>query len=43
MACCIAALHADSSSSIENGEIVQDSYPSFYEDLENLGVEIERT
>ena len=38
MACSIAALYAESSSSIKNSEIVKDSYPSFYEDLKNLGV-----
>jgi 3-phosphoshikimate 1-carboxyvinyltransferase len=38
MACSIAALYAESSSSIKNSEIVKDSYPSFYEDLKKLGV-----
>jgi len=41
MACSIAALYADSSSSIQNSNIVKDSYPSFYEDLKELGVQIE--
>lgn len=42
MACSIAALYADSSSSIQNSDIVKDSYPSFYEDLKELGVQIEK-
>jgi len=41
MACTIAALNADSSSYIQNSEIVEDSYPSFFEDLKELGVNIE--
>lgn len=41
MACSIAALYADSSSHIHNSDIVQDSYPSFFEDLKELGVQIE--
>ena len=42
MACCIAALNAESSSHIKNIEIVNDSYPSFLEDLIKLGVKIEK-
>ena len=41
MACSVAALYADSSSHIQNSEIVTDSYPSFFEDLNELGVQIE--
>ena len=41
MACTVAALHATSASSIENSEIVNDSYPTFFKDLEDLGVFIE--
>ena len=41
MACTIAALYADSSSFIQNSEIVRDSYPSFFEDLKELGAQIE--
>lgn len=41
MACTIAALNADSSSYIQKSEIVKDSYPSFFEDLIELGVNIE--
>lgn len=41
MACTVAALNATSASSIENGEIVNDSYPTFFKDLEELGVLIE--
>jgi 3-phosphoshikimate 1-carboxyvinyltransferase len=41
MACSIAALNADSSSQIQKSEIVQDSYPSFFEDLRKLGAQIE--
>lgn len=37
MACTIAALNADSSSYIQNSEIVEDSYPSFFEDLKEIG------
>ncbi|MFX1366195.1 MAG: 3-phosphoshikimate 1-carboxyvinyltransferase [Promethearchaeota archaeon] len=41
MACSVAALFAESESQIYNSEIVQDSYPSFFEDLIKLGVQIE--
>ena len=41
MACSIAALNAVSSSQIPNSEIVNDSYPSFFEDLKELGAQIE--
>ncbi|MFX1418059.1 MAG: 3-phosphoshikimate 1-carboxyvinyltransferase [Promethearchaeota archaeon] len=41
MACSIAALYADSSSKIQKAEIVGDSYPSFFEDLKELGVQFE--
>ena len=41
MACTIAALNATSASSIENSEIVNDSYPAFFKDLEEIGVSIE--
>ncbi|MFX1327139.1 MAG: 3-phosphoshikimate 1-carboxyvinyltransferase [Promethearchaeota archaeon] len=41
MACSIAALHASSSSQIQNFDIVKDSYPSFFDDLKKLGVQIE--
>ena len=41
MACCIAALYANSSSLIENVQIIGDSYPSFLDDLKNLGALIE--
>ncbi len=40
MACSIAALYAESSSSIKKSDIVEDSYPSFYEDLKQIGVEL---
>ncbi len=40
MACTIAALYADSSSYMQRGEIVKDSYPSFFEDLKELGAQI---
>ncbi|MFW9881672.1 MAG: 3-phosphoshikimate 1-carboxyvinyltransferase [Candidatus Thorarchaeota archaeon] len=42
MACSIAALYADSSSKIQNVEIINDSYPSFFEDLKELGAQIEK-
>jgi 3-phosphoshikimate 1-carboxyvinyltransferase len=42
MACAVAALYASSESTIKNIEIVKDSYPQFVEDLESLGVHIER-
>ena len=42
MACSIAALHANSSSQIQNIDIVKDSYPSFLDDLKMLGVQIEQ-
>jgi len=41
MACSIAALYADSISYIQNSDIVKDSYPSFFEDLKELGAYIE--
>ncbi|NVM35210.1 MAG: 3-phosphoshikimate 1-carboxyvinyltransferase [Candidatus Lokiarchaeota archaeon] len=41
MACSIAALYADSNSHILSSEIVNDSYPSFFEDLKELGAQIE--
>ena len=41
MACTIAALYASSKSHIKNIEIVKDSYPSFLDDLQKLGVQIE--
>jgi 3-phosphoshikimate 1-carboxyvinyltransferase len=41
MACTIAALYASSNSQITNIEIVKDSYPSFLDDLQKLGVQIE--
>ena len=41
MACTIAALYASSKSHIKNIEVVKDSYPSFLDDLQKLGVQIE--
>jgi len=41
MACIIAALHATSSSMIQDIEIIIDSYPSFIEDLKKLNAKIE--
>jgi 3-phosphoshikimate 1-carboxyvinyltransferase len=41
MACSIAALYAESSSAMQRIEIVNDSYPTFFKDLKNLGVQIE--
>ncbi|MFX1380461.1 MAG: 3-phosphoshikimate 1-carboxyvinyltransferase, partial [Promethearchaeota archaeon] len=41
MACTIAALYANSSSYIKKSEIVEDSYPTFFEDLKELGAQIE--
>ncbi|MFW9970841.1 MAG: 3-phosphoshikimate 1-carboxyvinyltransferase [Candidatus Odinarchaeota archaeon] len=41
MACTIAALYADSSSFMQNSEIINDSYPSFFKDLKELGASIE--
>jgi len=43
MALTIAALYADSSSHINNIEIVNDSYPNFIRDLEKLGANIEKS
>jgi 3-phosphoshikimate 1-carboxyvinyltransferase len=40
MACTIAALYSDSSSTMQKSEIVNDSYPSFFEDLKKLGAKI---
>ncbi|MFX1312115.1 MAG: 3-phosphoshikimate 1-carboxyvinyltransferase [Promethearchaeota archaeon] len=41
MACTIAALYANSNSQIKNMDIVNDSYPTFLNDLKKLGVQIE--
>jgi 3-phosphoshikimate 1-carboxyvinyltransferase len=41
MACTIACLYAETSSYIEDSQIVNDSYPSFFKNLRDLGVEIE--
>ncbi|MFX0038080.1 MAG: 3-phosphoshikimate 1-carboxyvinyltransferase [Promethearchaeota archaeon] len=41
MACTVAALHADSDSYLKKSEIVEDSYPSFFKDLKELGAKIE--
>jgi len=41
MACNIAALYADSTSQIKNIDIVNDSYPTFLDDLKKLGAQIE--
>ena len=41
MAVCIASLFASSSSYLNNAEIVYDSYPSFFDDLKELGAFIE--
>jgi 3-phosphoshikimate 1-carboxyvinyltransferase len=41
MACVIAALYANSNSQIKNIDIVKDSYPSFLEDLQKLGVKMD--
>lgn len=41
MACCVAALNGNSSSSVKNIYIVNDSYPSFIDDLLKLGVSVE--
>ena len=40
MACTIAALYASSNSLIKDIDIVKDSYPTFLEDLEKVGVQI---
>ena len=41
MACAIAALKADGETVIEEAEAVKKSYPDFYNDLKNLGVNLE--
>ncbi|MFX1571146.1 MAG: 3-phosphoshikimate 1-carboxyvinyltransferase [Promethearchaeota archaeon] len=41
MACSIAALYASSSSQIKNIDIVNDSYPTFLNDLKKLGAQLE--
>ena len=40
MACTIAALFASTNSVLKNIDIVKDSYPTFLEDLEKVGVPI---
>ncbi|MFO8018455.1 MAG: 3-phosphoshikimate 1-carboxyvinyltransferase [Promethearchaeia archaeon] len=42
LACSVAALFANEPSKIENIEIVNDSYPSFLEHLEKLGIKTEQ-
>jgi 3-phosphoshikimate 1-carboxyvinyltransferase len=42
MACTVAALYAQQESKIENIEIVDDSYPTFIEDLMQLGAHIRK-
>jgi len=37
MACAIAALKAEGSTTIEDAEVVEKSYPQFYDDLKKLG------
>ena len=41
MACSIAALYAKSISMIKDMNIIKDSYPTFIEDLKELGANIE--
>ncbi|MFX0002619.1 MAG: 3-phosphoshikimate 1-carboxyvinyltransferase [Candidatus Hodarchaeota archaeon] len=41
MACSVAALYADSESYLQKSEIVEDSYPSFFKDLRELGAKID--
>lgn len=40
MACVIAAINSSSQSTIKDIEIIEDSYPSFIEDLKKLGVKL---
>jgi 3-phosphoshikimate 1-carboxyvinyltransferase len=40
MACAVAALKAGSETVIEEAQAVNKSYPDFYEDLKNLGVDV---
>jgi len=40
MSCTVAALRARGETMIENAECIRKSYPSFYTDLTNIGVEI---
>ncbi|TFF98581.1 MAG: 3-phosphoshikimate 1-carboxyvinyltransferase [Promethearchaeota archaeon] len=40
MACCIAALFANDNSKIEKMDIIEDSYPTFIDDLNKLGAKI---
>ncbi|MFI5185893.1 MAG: 3-phosphoshikimate 1-carboxyvinyltransferase [Chitinophagales bacterium] len=40
MACAVAALKASKETSIEEADAVRKSYPDFYDDLKNLGVDV---
>ena len=40
MACAVAALRADSESTIEDAQAIDKSYPDFYRDLQQLGAEL---
>ncbi|MCL2134854.1 MAG: 3-phosphoshikimate 1-carboxyvinyltransferase [Candidatus Bathyarchaeota archaeon] len=40
MSCSVAALRAKGKTTVENAECIKKSYPSFYADLTNIGVEI---
>jgi 3-phosphoshikimate 1-carboxyvinyltransferase len=40
MSCTVAALRAKGETIVENAECIRKSYPSFYTDLSNIGVEI---
>ena len=41
MACCVAALNGNTSSLVNNIDIVKDSYPGFIDDLQKLGASVE--
>jgi len=41
MACTIAALFASSNSFVENIDIVKDSYPTFLDDLQKIGIQLD--
>jgi 3-phosphoshikimate 1-carboxyvinyltransferase len=41
MACTIAALFASSNSYVENIDIVKDSYPTFLDDLQKIGIQLD--
>jgi 3-phosphoshikimate 1-carboxyvinyltransferase len=43
MACAIAALKANGETTIHNAETINKSYPDFYDDLQKLNANLQKT